>query len=315
MGSDIDGQGMSNTQKTILGLAGLLPFMLVAMYLAGWFAFPGQLSLGDRHSWRAIEFNGEWTPGDRCKKATRFCRLTVVRGGGGVELAILLSAHQGEPQIDPAAIKSILERYEFPLYFFDYETFASAVPLVDGASPHKHFPVQYSLHILEEDGTLSHKEFLQREARLPANLIEQMEMDFGPDGSIVSWHASFEKTQNREMARWFPEKADFLNDINDRMVDLEDIFKKSYVDAQFDGSTSIKKVLPVLCPHLGYDGLEVQDGASAMDAWQKMINAHGEEADAIAANLLKYCKLDTFAMVEIYRFIANLVEMTGLEDS
>ncbi|MCH8203431.1 MAG: DUF2779 domain-containing protein, partial [Proteobacteria bacterium] len=147
------------------------------------------------------------------------------------------AAHANAPQIDLGAVRKFLSLFLFPLYFFDYETFASAVPLVEGSSPHKHFPVQYSLHILDEDGNLSHKEFLQREPQLPSNLVEQMEQDFGIVGNVVSWHASFEKTQNREMAKWFPDKADFLGDLNDRMVDLEDVFKKTYVDARFDGST------------------------------------------------------------------------------
>lgn len=220
---------------------------------------------------------------------------------------VVLAAHAGKPQIDSGAIQKFLGGLQFPLYFFDYETFASAVPLLERISPHQHFPVQYSLHILGMDGTLAHKEFLQREPQLPGNLIEQMQQDFGANGSTVSWHASFEKKQNKEMAKWFPDKADFLSDLDGRMVDLEEVFKASYVDAQFDGSTSIKKVLPVLCPHLVYDELDVQDGASAMDAWQKMINADGDEAEAIAASLLEYCKLDTFAMVEIYRLLAELV--------
>ncbi len=225
-----------------------------------------------------------------------------------IQSGVLRSVHQDAPQIDVGAVNSILEMYEFPLYFFDYETFGSAVPLVDGSSPHKQFPVQYSLHILKEDGSLTHKEFLQREARLPANLVEQMELDFGPEGSIVSWHASFEKARNREMASWFPDKVDFLNDLNDRMVDLEEIFKKAYVDARFDGSTSIKKVLPILCPDLGYDDLAVQDGAAAMDAWQRMLGASGNEADAKAQELLAYCKLDTLAMVEIYKFLMRTLQ-------
>tara|TARA_B100001540_G_C15792141_1_gene635953 strand:- start:92 stop:1498 length:1407 start_codon:yes stop_codon:yes gene_type:complete len=223
-----------------------------------------------------------------------------------IQSSVLMAAHAGEAQIDKTAIASMLADYQFPLYFFDYETFASAVPMIDGASPHKHFPVQYSLHILEEDGTLTHKEFLQREPQLPLNLVEQMEADFGETGSVVSWHASFEKTQNKEMAKWFAEKTDFLSDLNDRMVDLEDMFKRAYVDTRFGGSTSIKKVLPVICPHLGYDDLDVQDGASAMDAWQKMIQSSGDEAEAQAKALLSYCEMDTFAMVEIYRFLRDL---------
>ena len=99
----------------------------------------------------------------------------------------------------------------------------------------------------------------------------------------------------------------FLTDINDRMVDLEDVFKAAYVDVRFDGSTSIKKVLPVICPELSYNDLVVQDGTSAMESWERMINADGEDADQIASALLSYCERDTFAMVEIYRFLTGLV--------
>ena len=217
------------------------------------------------------------------------------------------SAKLGRPLVDEAAISNFLSNLTFPLYFFDYETFSSAVPLIDGTSPHKNFPVQYSLHTFDSNGSLNHKEYLEREARLPDRLVKQMQEDIGPNGSIISWHKSFEQSRNRELAERYPEKAAFLNDLNDRMVDLEDVFKSDYVDARFDGSTSIKKVLPVLCPYLDYKELEVQDGASAMEAWQRMVNAEPKEAEKIAKDLLKYCERDTFAMVEIYRFLIGLI--------
>ncbi len=65
-------------------------------------------------------------------------------------------------------------------------------------------------------------------------------------------------------------------------------------------------MLPIICPDLSYEELDVQDGASAMDAWQKMVTTEAEESNAIASALLDYCKLDTFAMVEIYRFLMKL---------
>ena len=179
---------------------------------------------------------------------------------------VVNAAKTGTPQINKAAIKNFLSELEFPLYFLDYETFSSAVPFLDGTGPHQQFPVQYSIHILEEDGTLSHKEYLEREARLPDRLVERMVNDIGPSGSIVSWHASFEERLNREMGDRYSEKAVFLNGINDRMVDLENMFKVDYVDARFKGSTSIKNVLPVVCPDLAYEELNIQDGATAMEA-------------------------------------------------
>ncbi len=225
----------------------------------------------------------------------------------GIQRSVLDAANAGAPQIDLDAIQGFLESLRFPLYFFDFETYASAVPIVDGASPHRHFPVQYSLHILDAAGNLTHAEFLEREGRLPDRLVEQMEADIGPVGSIVSWHASFEKTQNRTMAAMFPDKATFLENVNDRMVDLEDVFKTAYVNASFDGSTSIKKVLPVVCPELSYDDLDVHDGASAMEAWERMVGAEGEEQNQVASSLSAYCERDTLAMVAIYRFLITLL--------
>ncbi|MCW8959976.1 MAG: DUF2779 domain-containing protein [Ignavibacteriaceae bacterium] len=216
------------------------------------------------------------------------------------------SFRDGEPKINEVGIRQFLSDLSFPLYFFDYETFSSAVPLLDGTSPHKHFSVQYSLHILDANGSLHHKEYLELQARLPDRLLERMKRDIGPEGSLVSWHASFEKTQNRQMTSLFPDEVDFLNELNDRMVDLEDLFKAAYVDARFDGSTSIKKVLSVVCPHLNYNDLDVQDGASAMESWKRMLEADPGEAENIAQSLLSYCERDTFAMVEIYRFLTSI---------
>ena len=219
---------------------------------------------------------------------------------------ILQAAKSNIPQINHEAIKSFLSSLKFPLYFLDYETYMSGIPLINYIKPYEHFPIQYSLHKLCADGSLSHKEYLEPEARLPDHLLSRLKSHIGNQGNILSWHASFEKTINNNVARVFPEDALFLNDLNERTVDMEKVFKTDYVDARFEGSTSIKKVLPVLCPQLSYSDLDIQNGPSAMEAWQKMLNCEPNEAKHIAHSLLSYCKLDTFAMVEIYRFLTRL---------
>lgn len=92
------------------------------------------------------------------------------------------------------------------------------------------------------------------------------------------------------------------------MFDLMNIFKEDYVDYRFRGSTSIKKVLPVLCPQFSYQDLEVQDGTMALDTWGRMIldPDFNENIEQTRKNLLAYCELDTLAMVEIYKKITTL---------
>jgi hypothetical protein len=105
------------------------------------------------------------------------------------------------------------------------------------------------------------------------------------------------------MAAMYPEYAAFLESINARIFDLMDIFKdQHYVDAGFKGSCSIKMVLPVLVPELSYSALEdVQEGGIASLYWFKHVYSDSAVRERVAENLLKYCELDTLAMVEVWR--------------
>lgn len=225
------------------------------------------------------------------------------------QLAVVATVKAGAPQIDLGTITGFIGALKYPLYFFDYETYASAIPMIDGISPYEHLPVQYSLHVLSEDSDLGHFDYLAESAQLPLELVKKLRRHIGDAGSVVSWHAAFEKTRNKELAARYPDHADFLLGLNERMVDLEDLFKTAYVDARFNGYTSIKKVLPVICPELSYSELEVQDGTGAMEAWERLVDPQTSDAEReqIATALRRYCELDTFAMVEIFRFLLRLI--------
>jgi len=222
---------------------------------------------------------------------------------------VLRSAHLKEPVVDHTIISKWFSILEYPVYFLDYETYASATPIIDGARPHAPIPFQYSLHIKRSlnDNKLEHVEYLAEEATLPISLIEHMQKNIGDVGSVVSWHASYENTQNRNMAVMYPAKSDFLQGLIDRTVDLEDLFKEGYVDIKFQGSTSIKKVLPVLAPDLDYAGMEVANGTDAMEAWQRLVSLpKGSQKNELRKSMLEYCKLDTLAMVRIFEIMEKL---------
>lgn len=89
------------------------------------------------------------------------------------------------------------------------------------------------------------------------------------------------------------------------MFDLEPIFRKDYIDYRFLGSSSIKKVLPVLAPEFSYSELVVSDGTTALDTWGRMIldKDFQDNITETRRNLLEYCKLDTLAMVKIYEVL------------
>ncbi len=210
------------------------------------------------------------------------------------------------PIIDELRIKQFLDSLEFPLHFFDYETLASLVPCFDGMRPYAQYPFQYSLHILDKpDGELRHEEYLHTDNSNPAeSVVKAMQSHFGGSGSVIAWNMSFEKSCNNTLAEFVPDASEFLADVNDRMVDLMVPFSSgAYVDHRFRGSASIKNVLPVLVPELSYKDLEVQEGGSAQRLWMQAVldGKHLEQKDKILNDLIEYCKLDTLAMVEIYK--------------
>ncbi len=217
---------------------------------------------------------------------------------------------EGRAEINRASIARRLAGLVAPVYFLDFETYAYAVPRFDGMRPFQQLPFQYSCRVLEADGTLHHREYLHTGTDDPRPaLARQLVADIGPAGSVVVYHARFERTVLLELARALPALRGALRDIAARLWDQLDVFRFDYLDPAFEGSNSIKRVLPVLVPGLGYDDLAVQRGDQAQAAWQELIHCRdAARAAELAAGLRAYCGRDTLAMVEIHRALRRLVQ-------
>ncbi len=216
-----------------------------------------------------------------------------------------------QPKIDKAAIADTLNELEFPLYFLDYETVSTALPLYEDCKPYQQIPFQYSLHVLNEpNGTLEHYEYLSHDSTtLPAHeLLSNLKQHIGPTGSVITWNKSFEMGRNREMAAQYPEFTELMEGINNRVFDLMEIFSKQhYVHHKFKGSSSIKKVLPVIVDGFTYDDMDISNGQAAALRWYEAVTSDDTElANKTYESLLEYCKLDTLAMVEIYNKLKSL---------
>lgn len=215
------------------------------------------------------------------------------------------------PTIQHDEVKKFLGGLKYPLYFLDYETLMSLVPYFDGHRPYQQVPFQYSLHVLQSpDAELDWKEYLHRENSNPARpLTEQLINDIADSGTVLVWYEGFEKARNTELGEMLPEYKEAMEAINNRVVDLMLPFKnKWYDDPRFEGSASIKQVLPVMCPELSYKDLGIQEGGSAQRFWMEAVldDKRADQKEQILADLIEYCKLDSLAMVEIYRKLVAL---------
>ena len=219
-----------------------------------------------------------------------------------------------EIKIDKPKIKEFLDTIEYPINFFDFETFQNAIPRFDNQRPYAQMPFQYSLHILHEDGTLEHKEFLGDENNDPRRpLSEQMLKEITPTGSIIAFNQSFEITQIKNLALVCQDISDELLALNERFIDLAHPFQyKHYYHPKFNGKYSIKIVLPTLFPdddELDYKKLgSIQNGGDAMDTFANLhLLKDKSKLGEIKKDLLAYCRLDTLAMVRIWEKLYNLI--------
>ncbi len=218
---------------------------------------------------------------------------------------LVKSAKIKKPIVDKADLRSFLDKFIFPLCFFDFETVSPAIPLLEKSRPYERIPFQYSLHILLKDGQLKHKEYLHDIRTDPREtILKSLIKDLRTNGSIVTWNMSFEASVLKSLASIYPKYSKQINSLLLRIVDLIIPFRSGiYSDYRCKGSASIKSVLPVLCPELSYESLSVQKGDQASLLFEKYLEGSMAEEEwcDVKPGLLSYCELDTLAMVEIYR--------------
>jgi hypothetical protein len=216
----------------------------------------------------------------------------------------------GKESMDQLELQKFVSELEYPLYFFDFETVGYGVPEYNESRPYQAVPVQFSLHILDSpDGELKHEEFLGDGINDPRKeLINQLIKHIGTKGSVIVWYKPFENSKLGDLARDFPEYAEEIGSIQSRLVDLMIPFKAGhYHHPGFEGSASLKMVLPILVPELNYGDLEIQDGGSASLTYAQLKDQDAETQTKQREGLLAYCEMDTLAMVRIFeRVVRNI---------
>ena len=73
------------------------------------------------------------------------------------------------------------------------------------------------------------------------------------------------------------------------------------------GSSSLKLVLPALCPELSYKQMEISDGKAASNTFLDLYYCRDGELKArTRQHLLDYCNLDTLDIVKILEVLKGV---------
>jgi len=217
--------------------------------------------------------------------------------------------------INTGEVRGFLAGLVYPLYFMDFETFSTAIPIYDGSRPHQKIPFQFSVYSLVAlgAGPVHYSHLAEgRDDPRPA-FIAELSKAVGFEGTVLVYNAPFEKSVLRELADSYPAYRDQIENIKERMVDLNTPFRnfRCYHPDQA-GSTSLKRVLPSLTD-LQYGEMEISEGQTASLKFMQSVSddINDEERQKIRADLIAYCGLDTYGMVEIIRRLKQIVKDTS----
>ena len=212
----------------------------------------------------------------------------------------------GVPQLDPAA-GEFVRGLGFPRYFLDFETIGPAVPIFAGTRPYEAVPFQFSCHVLQADGRLEHRSFLDLSGTDPSRSCAEALLPALEDAGPVLVYTGYEQRVIAGLALRFPDLSARLEAINDRVVDLHPVTRRHFYHPAMHGSWSLKAILPVVAPDLSYSAGELQDGNAASGAWFEAQRPETmmERRLVLDDELRRYCALDTEGLLRLTRYLCT----------
>jgi hypothetical protein len=224
----------------------------------------------------------------------------------------IASARRGEMIVEPG-LRASLEELQQPIAFLDFETIDPVVPVWPGCAPCQKIPVQFSCHRQTPDGLVHTAHLADGPGDPPGDPREPLARALidacAGAPTVLAYNDVFERGCLRGLIAALPHLAAELTDVLGRLRDLLPIVRDHVYHPDFQGSFSIKDVLPALVPGSGYDGLAIHEGDVASSRLEALLlddRMGDEERTKLRSDLLRYCEMDTLAMVRLWERLGEL---------
>ena len=195
--------------------------------------------------------------------------------------------------------RAVLDALPRPFYYFDIEAISFKIPRWLNSKPSDHIPFQYSCHVEQEDGTITHHNFLDTSGNNPIQpFTDSLIKTIALPGTILVYDNTLENSCLELCAQHCPKSAKQIKNIIHNITDLLPLVKKYYYHESMNKSYRLKSLAPSLNRNLSYTNLdEVQNGIEIQDAYYKCI-VEGQKND-LEQNMLKYCNRDTEVLLSL----------------
>jgi len=187
--------------------------------------------------------------------------IDLLKGKRGErQLIQIQNTKENKEWFDPK-LKDILDSWEYPLHFIDFETSLHALPFHKNMRPYETVAFQWSCHtIKKKGGDLIHSEWLNLEPEFPNfKFAESLMEQIGLEGTPLMW-SSYENTilrqiyeqfevynySNPELKNWLENIVKLDKDDTGSFIDMNKLTLEYYFHPMMKGKTSIKCVLPAV---------------------------------------------------------------------
>lgn len=225
------------------------------------------------------------------------------------EMPLSLIQHRMKDNVEriSSRLRPALESIRHPVHHIDFETIMPAVPRFSLTRPYQAIPMQWSNHVEDQSGVVAHHEFLHDQPTEPRRRwAESLIESLGEQGTICVYSA-YEEAVIRQVMGDFPEFRSTLRSILKRLWDVQAVIRAHYYHPDFEGSYSLKSVLPALVRSAGYEDLTIREGGQAAAAYYHMVFVETDwiERTAIREALMRYCARDTWALVQVRKALKD----------
>jgi len=231
---------------------------------------------------------------------------------GSLQRRAQLAVGRAELVIEPGLERELLELRP-PFGYLDFEYLMPALPSLAGMRPYEAIPCQWSWHVEDERGGVSHRDFLCEDpsADPRAAFLESLLARAADTRGPVFVYSSAESDILLALSRAQPSAVEGIEALRARLVDLQAILLRFVYHPDFRGSFGLKSVVAALGLGVDYDDLDqVAEGAGAARALHALSQAGPSGASSVDLRraLLDYCRRDTQALIELHRFLRKCVE-------
>jgi len=202
----------------------------------------------------------------------------------------------------------LLNKITYPLAFLDFETIQLAIPEFDGTKVYSQIPMQFAL-LTKEDihSEGQYHEYLGSNKNNYLLDIADLLVKLIPEKAMVVAHnASFEQGVIKLLSTIYPKYEDHLMSFS--WFDTRDLFERDvYRNGNLLGTTSMKKIVPVVLGEEMNDYSKYQFIKNGEDAMNELIKLHqtGYCDETIRKELLDYCKSDVTNMVRLLEYVSE----------